>query len=69
MEIELKRNIIEAMVQVATGTVLIFFSNLMVFKILGIQASTTDNLLLVIINTVVAFAKSYAVRSLFQNHA
>jgi len=65
----MKKNIIEAMAQVAIGTVLIFFSNLLVFKILGIQASTTDNLLLVGINTMVAFAKSYAVRSFFQHHA
>jgi hypothetical protein len=64
----MKNNIIEAMAQVAIGTVLIFFSNLLVFKILGIQASTTDNLLLVSINTIVAFAKSYAVRSYFQYH-
>lgn len=66
VEIKLKRNIIEAMTQVAAGTVLIFCSNLLVFKILGIQVSTTDNLLLIGINTIVAFAKSYAVRSFFQ---
>jgi hypothetical protein len=64
----LKKNIIEAMTQVIAGTILIFCSNLLIFKILGIEASTTDNLLLVGINTIVAFAKSYSVRSFFQNY-
>ena len=54
------------MTQVGVGTILIFFSNLLVFKILGIEASTTDNLLLVGINTIVAFGKSFAVRSFFE---
>ena len=62
----MKKNIIEAMTQVGIGTILIFCSNLLIFKILGIEASTTDNLLLVGINTIIAFAKSYAVRSFFQ---
>lgn len=62
----MKKNIIEAMTQVGVGTILIFCSNLLIFKILGIEASTTDNLLLVGINTIIAFAKSYAVRSFFQ---
>jgi hypothetical protein len=65
-EIEMKQNLLEALTQVAAGTVLIFFSNLVIFKILGIEASTTDNMLLVAINTIVAFLKSYAVRSFFQ---
>lgn len=56
------------MTQVVAGTILIFCSNLLIFKILGIEASTTDNLLLVGINTIVAFAKSYYVRSFFQNY-
>jgi hypothetical protein len=68
VEIKLKKNIIEAMTQVVAGTILIFCSNLLIFKILGIEASTTDNLLLVGINTIVAFAKSYSVRSFFQNY-
>jgi hypothetical protein len=63
---EMKRNLLEALTQVASGTVLIFFSNLLIFKMLGIEASTTDNILLVSINTVVAFAKSYGVRYFFQ---
>jgi hypothetical protein len=63
---EMKRNLLEALTQVAAGTVLIFFSNLLIFKMLGIEASTTDNVLLVSINTVVAFAKSYSVRYFFQ---
>jgi hypothetical protein len=62
----MKRNLLEALTQVGAGTVLIFFSNLLIFKMLGIEASTTDNVLLVSINTVVAFAKSYAVRQLIQ---
>ena len=56
------------MTQVVAGTILIFCSNLLIFKILGIEASTTDNLLLVGINTIVAFAKSYSVRCFFQNY-
>jgi putative effector of murein hydrolase len=63
---EMKRNLLEALTQVGAGTVLIFFSNLLIFKMLGIEASTTDNVLLVSINTVVAFAKSYSVRYFFQ---
>jgi putative effector of murein hydrolase len=63
---EMKRNLLEALTQVGAGTVLIFFSNLLIFKMLGIEASTTDNLLLVSINTIVAFAKSYSVRYFFQ---
>jgi hypothetical protein len=62
----MSKNVVEALTQVGAGTVLIFFSNLVIFKILGIEASTTDNVLLVSINTVVAFAKSYAVRYFFQ---
>lgn len=62
----MRKNVIEAMTQVGAGTVLIFFSNLLIFKMLGIEASTTDNVLLVSINTVVAFTKSYAVRYFFQ---
>ena len=65
-ETDMKRNIVEALTQVGAGTVLIFFSNLLIFKMLGIEASTTDNVLLVSINTIVAFAKSYAVRYFFQ---
>jgi hypothetical protein len=64
--IEMKRNLLEALTQVVAGTVLIFISNLLIFKMLGIEASTTDNVLLVSINTVVAFAKSYSVRYFFQ---
>ena len=66
VETELKKNIIEAMTQVVAGSILIFCSNLLVFKLLGIEASTTDNLLLVGINTIVAFGKSFAVRSFFE---
>lgn len=62
----MQRNLIEALTQVAAGTALIFFSNLVIFEMLGISASTTDNMLLVAINTVVAFLKSYAVRLFFQ---
>jgi hypothetical protein len=65
-ETEMKRNLLEALTQVAAGTILIFFSNLVIFKMLGIEASTSDNMLLVAINTIVAFLKSYAVRSFFQ---
>ena len=66
VETDMSKNVVEALTQVGAGTVLIFFSNLVIFKILGIEASTTDNVLLVSINTVVAFAKSYAVRYFFQ---
>jgi hypothetical protein len=60
-------NLIEAFTQVAVGTVLIFISNLIVFPILGIEATINANVILVAINTVVAFIKSYAVRAFFRN--
>ena len=58
--------IIEAATQVVAGTVLIFLSNLAVFPILGIEATFNANVGLVLINTLVAFVKSYTVRSLFR---
>ena len=59
--------IIEAATQVGAGTILIFLSNLLVFPVLGIEASMNANAALVAINTVVAFIKSYAVRAFFRN--
>lgn len=59
--------LIEAATQVLAGTVLIFLSNMLVFPLLGIEATTSANALLVAINTVVAFAKSYFVRAFFRN--
>lgn len=56
----------EAAVQVAAGTVLIFFSNLLLFPLLGIEATVQANAALVLANTVVAFVKSYAVRKFFR---
>lgn len=60
-------SVIEAATQVLAGTVLIFLSNMLVFPILGIEATTSANALLVAINTVVAFVKSYFVRAFFRN--
>lgn len=59
--------LIEAATQVGTGTVLIFLSNLLVFPLLGIEASMNANAALVAVNTIVAFIKSYAVRAFFRN--
>lgn len=58
--------IVEAATQVVAGTILIFLSNLAVFPLLGIEATFNANVALVLINTIVAFLKSYAVRSLFR---
>lgn len=60
-------SVIEAATQVLAGTVLIFLSNMLVFPLLGIEATTSANALLVAINTVVAFVKSYFVRAFFRN--
>lgn len=59
--------LIEAVTQVGAGTVLIFLSNLLVFPLLGIEASMNANAALVAVNTIVAFIKSYAVRAFFRN--
>jgi len=56
----------EAAVQVAAGTVLIFLSNLILFPLIGIEATVQANVVLVLANTVVAFVKSYAVRAVFR---
>ena len=61
-----RTNVIEAATQVVVGTVLIFLSNLLVFPLLGIEATFNANAALVAVNTVVAFVKSYAVRSFFR---
>lgn len=58
--------IIEASTQVIAGTVLIFLSNIIVFPLIGIEATTSANATLVAINTVVAFCKSYFVRAFFR---
>lgn len=58
--------VVEAATQVAVGTLLIFLSNLLVFPLLGIEASMNANVALVVINTVVAFIKSYTVRVFFR---
>ena len=60
------RHLIEAGTQVFAGTVLIFVSNLIFFPLLGIKATTSANIALVAINTVVAFLKSYFVRAFFR---
>ena len=60
-------SVIEAATQVLAGTVLIFLSNMLVFPLLGIEATTSANALLVAINTLVAFVKSYFVRAFFRN--
>lgn len=60
-------SVLEAATQVLAGTILIFLSNMVVFPLLGIEATTSANALLVAINTVVAFAKSYFVRAFFRN--
>jgi hypothetical protein len=59
-------HVVEAATQVIAGTILIFVSNLVFFPILGIEATTTANATLVLINTVVAFLKSYFVRAFFR---
>jgi hypothetical protein len=58
--------IIEATTQVIAGTILIFISNLVFFPLLGIEATTSANAMMVGINTVIAFLKSYAVRAFFK---
>ena len=60
------RHLIEAATQVIAGTVLIFISNLVFFPVLGIEATTAANVTLVLINTLVAFLKSYFVRAFFR---
>ena len=57
---------VEAATQVIAGTILIFISNLLVFPLLSIQATVSANVYLVLINTVVAFLKSYGVRAIFR---
>lgn len=60
------RHLVEAGTQVFAGTILIFVSNLIFFPLLGIEATTSANIALVAINTVVAFLKSYFVRAFFR---
>lgn len=62
----IRLSLIEALTQVLAGTVLIFLSNIVLFPLLGIEATMNANALLVAINTVVAFIKSYAVRFIFR---
>lgn len=57
---------IEAFSQVIIGSILIFVSNIFIFPVLGIVASYEANAFLVIINTVIAFLKSYFVRYFFR---
>lgn len=61
--------IVEAATQVIAGTILIFLSNLIVFPLLNIEATVTANAYLVLINTIVAFMKSYGVRAIFRKIA
>lgn len=62
------KHVIEAAVQVVAGTVLIFLSNLLLFPLLGIEATVQANVVLVLVNTVVAFIKSYMVRFVFRRY-
>ena len=55
----------EALIQVFSGTVIIFLSNMILFPVIGIEATVQMNATLVIINTVVSFVKSYVVRHIF----
>lgn len=55
----------EALIQVFSGTVIIFLSNIILFPVIGIEATVQMNATLVIINTVVSFVKSYVVRHIF----
>ena len=58
--------VVEAFSQVFVGTVLIFISNLIVFSYLDLKVTYEMNAVLVSINTVVAFFKSYFVRYFFR---
>ena len=58
--------IIEAITQVIAGTILIFISNLVFFPLLGIEATISANAMIVGINTIIAFLKSYGVRAFFK---
>ena len=62
------KHVIEAAVQVVAGTVLIFLSNLLLFPLLGIEATVQANAALVLVNTIVAFIKSYVVRFVFRRY-
>lgn len=62
------KHVIEAAVQVVAGSVLIFLSNLLLFPLLGIEATVQANVVLVLVNTVVAFIKSYMVRFVFRRY-
>jgi hypothetical protein len=62
------KHVIEAAVQVVAGTVLIFLSNLLLFPLLGIEATVQANVVLVLVNTIVAFIKSYMVRFAFRRY-
>jgi hypothetical protein len=64
----LMKHVIEAAVQVIAGTVLIFLSNLLLFPLIGIEATVQANAILVLVNTVVAFIKSYVVRFAFRRY-
>lgn len=67
MSSERKIHLLEAATQVLAGTVLVFLSNMLVFPLLDIKATTSANASLVVINTFVAFVKSYFVRAFFRN--
>ena len=62
------KHVIEAAVQVVAGTVLIFLSNLLLFPLLGIEATVQANAVLVLINTIVSFIKSYMLRFVFRRY-
>lgn len=61
-------DVIEAFSQVFIGTVLIFISNLIIFSYLELTVTYEMNAVLVLINTVVAFLKSYSIRYFFKSY-
>jgi len=56
---------VEAMSNLVVGFLLALLTQIVVFPLLGLSASLSDNLILGVIFTAVSIARSYALRRLF----
>lgn len=58
-------SLVEATANVVVGFVLALLTQIVVFPMLGLAASLSDNLILSVVFTAVSIARSYALRRLF----
>lgn len=61
--------VMEALTQVLVGTLLIYLSNKVFFALQDIEVTRAQNTALVIINTCIAFIKTYSIREFFERVA